>query len=61
MYESACAAAWRLRKEKGIKAWWARTTIWLMEILEPGHCYKAWLWFQKVKCGISFDDPLRLY
>lgn len=57
VYESACAAAWRLRYSKDwYKYYWANTTIWLMELLEPAHCYKSWLWYQKVLCGLDITD-----
>ncbi len=54
-YESVCSAAWRLRKEKGIKGLWAKATVWLMDLLEAGHCYKSWLWFQKIRAGLEID------
>jgi len=49
MYEPACASAWRLKDEKGFKGVWAKITIWLMDLLEPGHCYKSWLCHQRLK------------
>lgn len=49
MYEPACASAWRLKDEKGFKGVWAKVTIWLMDLFEPGHCYKSWLCHQKLK------------
>ena len=41
MYESVCAAAWRLKYAGGIKGLWANITIWLMDFLEEDHCKRA--------------------
>ncbi len=42
MYESACAAAWRLRKSPNwVKRTWANITIPLMNVFEEDHCKKA--------------------
>lgn len=41
MYETTCSSAWRLRKESGIKGFWAKTTIKLLNMFEIGHCRKS--------------------
>lgn len=53
MYESACAAAWRLRYESGIKGAWARATIYLMDWLERDHCRKSEQWFLAVRSSLK--------
>lgn len=44
MYESLCARAYRKRlmHHEGIGRIWADSTIWLMDLLEKGHCRKAY-------------------
>ena len=55
MYESSCAAAWRLRYYSGVKGWWARTVIWTMNLMEPDHCKKSAAYYQKIKAGLRED------
>ena len=52
MYESACAAAWRKRNDRGLGGLWARSTVWLMDILEKDHCKKSAMFHEKLtkKC-----------
>lgn len=40
-YQPACALAWERRKRPGPWGAWARSTIWLMDWLEPDHCRRA--------------------
>ena len=48
LYESVCAAAWRLRNTDGFVGRWASITVWLMDLLEKDHCLNGYVIHQKL-------------
>lgn len=53
MYESACASAWRLRNEKGIKGLWARCCMFVMDYIDADHCETSAEYWNKIQRGLN--------